>query len=59
MINVASVCMGDVAMYMNDTDVKLPSPPVKSGTGGWPFSLYTGSITVPPPTWNTIGTRAS
>ena len=32
----------------------------KSGTGGKPFSKYAGSISCPPPpTWKTIGARAS
>ena len=44
---------------MNDTDVKLPSPPWKSLTAGRPLSLYVGIIGRPPPTWNTIGTPAS
>ena len=39
-IIVASVCIGASGIAMYDTDVKLSSPPWKSGTGGRPFSLY-------------------
>ena len=39
MIIVPSVCMGAYGMARYDTDVKFLSPPLKSGTGGRPFSL--------------------
>ena len=58
-IIVASVCIGASGIAMYDTDVKLSSPPWKSGTGGSPLSLYVSTIGRPPPTWNTIGTPAS
>ena len=54
-IIVASVCIGDSPIAMYDTEVKLPSPPWKSGTSGRPLRLYAGSIGRPPPTWKTIG----